>query len=317
MKRSNRMRPELATLEAFATIASLRSFRKAADKLGVSASSLSHLLHDLEEQVGVRLLNRTTRSVAPTPAGELLLERLPPVFAGLDDALGAIDALAGEPRGALRINTGAVGARVLLREIVPAFRAKHPPVQLELVTDERLVDIVADGFDAGVRLMEAVPRDMVAVRFGGDARFVAVASPRYLARHGTPRTPGDLSAHECLRQRLRSGQVYRWEFERRGHELTVDVPGSLTLDDVALLTEAARSGLGLALVPEAAAAQALADGSLRMVLADWCPRIGGLALYHPGHRRMPAALRAFIDVLKASETKATTSDRRGRGSGRP
>ena len=291
-------RPTLADLEAFAAIAARRSFRKAADDLGLSPSSLSHVMRALETRIGVRLLNRTTRSVSTTEAGAALLERLRPVLRDLDLALDAVGDLGGAPSGMLRINADEAAARLLLRSAVPAFLGRFPAVALDLVTDGRFVDIVAEGFDAGVRLGEAVPKDMVAVRFGGDARFVAVASPAYLARHGTPQTPDELAGHRCIRVRLPSGKPYRWEFARPGREVAVDVPGPLTLDHPGLMAEAAAAGLGIAYLAERWAATLIAAGALVTVLDAWCPPIPGLFLYYPGHRHVPAALRAFIDVLK-------------------
>ena len=291
-------RPTLADLEAFATIAERRSFRRAADDLGLSPSTLSHMMRALEGRMGVRLLHRTTRSVSPTEAGTALLGRLGPVLRALDHALDVVGDHGGQPAGTLRINADEAAARVLLRSVVPTFHERFPFVSLDLVTDGRFIDIVTEGFDAGVRLGEAVPKDMVAVRFGGDARFVAVASPAYLACRGMPQTPDDLAAHTCIRVRLPSGRPYRWEFACHGREIAVDVPGLLTLDHPGLMAEAAVNGLGIAYLAERWAAPLVANGALVLVLDSWCPPIPGLFLYYPGHRHVPSALRAFIDVLK-------------------
>ena len=291
-------RPTLADLGAFAAIAAHRSFRKAADELGQSPSTLSHVMRTLEATLGVRLLHRTTRSVAPTEAGARLLARLHPLLRDLDAALGEVDTFRDGPSGTLRINANEAAVRLLLREVVPRFMARHPAVALDLVTEGRLVDIVAEGFDAGVRLGESLPQDMVAVHFGGDTRFLAVAAPAYLDARGAPATPDDLAGHSCIRHRMPSGKLYRWEFERDGQERAVDVPGTLTLDDPGLMVEAAADGLGIAYVNERAARAQLANGRLRPVLAEWCPAIPGLFLYYPGHRQVPGALRAFIDLLK-------------------
>ena len=219
-------KPALNDLTAFAAIAAHRSFRKAADELGLSPSTLSHMMRALERNMGVRLLNRTTRSVSPTEAGARLLTRLQPVLRDFDLALDEVNEFRNRPSGALRLNVSEPAARLLLRAVVPEFLARYPEMTLDIVTENKLVDIVATGFDAGVRLGESVPQDMIAVRFGGPVRFVAVASPAYLARHAAPQTPDDLKDHACLRIRMPSGKLYRWEFERHGQELAIDVPGA-------------------------------------------------------------------------------------------
>ncbi len=261
-------RPSLNDLAAFAAVARHLNFRKAADRLGVSRSALSHAIIALETKLGLRLLNRTTRSVSLTEAGTELLARLEPVLRDLDLALDTLSEARGTVSGTLRINANKSGARLLLREIVPRFLERHPGVELDLVSEGRLTDIVGEGFDAGVRLLEAVPQDMIAVPFGGDVRFLAVASPAYLAAEGVPETPDDLRVHICLRQRLPSGKRYRWEFARHGTEIAVDVPGALTLDDNDLLVAAAAAGLGIAYVPEPFARSRLEAGALSAVLTD-------------------------------------------------
>ena len=291
-------KPALSDLAAFASIVAHRSFRKAADELGLSPSTLSHLIRTLEANMGVRLLNRTTRSVAPTEAGERLAARLMPLIRDFDRALEEVDDHRGVPSGTLRINASEIAARVLLQSVVPAFLKRFPEMSLDLVTEGRLIDIVAEGFDAGIRLGEAVPLDMIGVRFGGKARFLAVASPDYLAGHPLPLTPDDLKDHACIRFRLRSGKLFRWEFERHGQEIHVDVGGALILDHLDLMAEAAAQGLGIAYVAERVAVPFLRTGRLVAVLEDWCPPIPGLYLYYPGHRHVPPGLRAFIDVLK-------------------
>lgn len=291
-------KPTLADLTAFTTVAAHRSFRRAADELGVSRSSLSHALLALERELGVRLLNRTTRSVAPTEAGEALLAQLTPVLRDLDEALDTVAGARGNPRGTLRINANESAARLLLKTVVPHFLKRFPGMALDLVAEGRLVDIVEQGFDAGVRLSESIPRDMIAVRIGDDLRFVVVAAPSYLQERTRPSTPDDLRSHSCIRQRLPSGKPYRWEFSKHGLEMTIDVPGVLTLDHIGLMVEAASDGLGFAYVPESTAHDWLNNGRLVTVLEDWCPFIPGLCLYYPGHRHVPAGLRAFIDLLR-------------------
>ena len=284
-------KPSLSDLTAFVAISAHRSFRKAADELGLSSSTLSHMMQSLERTMGLRLLQRTTRSVSTTEAGERLVARLNPVLRELDLALEEASDLGHRLRGTLRINAGESAARALLGAAIPTFLARHTEMSLDLVTEGRLVDIVACGFDAGVRLWESVPRDMI-------VRFVAVASPAYLARRGAPRTPDELKQHACIRLRMPSGKLYRWEFEKHGQELSVDVAGTLTLDHVELMTEAAAAGLGIAYVPDSSSRSYIARGALVGVLEDWCPAIPGLSLYYPGHRHVPPGLRAFIDVLR-------------------
>ncbi len=313
-------KPTLDELAAFAAVAEHRSFRQAADALGVSRSGLSHALRSLEQRLGVRLLNRTTRSVSLTEAGTRLLSGVRPVLQDLAAALDTLAGARGAPAGTLRIHAYKSAVQGLLREVIPSFLSKYPDVQLDLVTDGRLADIVAEGFDAGIRLAEDVPLDMIAVPFGGDVRFLAVASPGYLARQPAPRTPDDLRRHRCIRHRVPSGRLYRWEFSKRGQETAADVPGALTLDDNQLMVLAAVDGLGIAYVLEFFARGSLEAGTLVPVLADWCPPIPGLTLFYPGRRHVPSALRAFIDVLKEtdrhrSQAAGQTDCRAGQRSG--
>lgn len=291
-------RPSLADLTALAAIVSHRSFRKAADELGLSPSTLSHMMRTLEAGLGVRLLHRTTRSVSPTEAGTQFVARLGPVLHDLEGALAEVAAFQGRLTGTIRINASWPAAQLLLRLVIPTFLQRHPEMALDLVSEGRLVDIVAEGFDAGVRLGEALPQDMISVRFGGDIRFIAVASPAYLDGREPPRTPDDLRHHSCIRVRLPSGRPYRWEFERHGQEMAVEVSGPITLDHPGLMVEAAAAGLGIGFVADHLAQPLIARGALVSVLDCWCPPIPGLFLYYPGHRHVPAGLRAFIDVLK-------------------
>ncbi|WP_075289352.1 LysR family transcriptional regulator [Pararhizobium arenae] len=295
------VRPSLSDLAAVSTVADHQSFRRAADAMGVSRSALSHAIISLEAKLGVRLFNRTTRSVSLTHAGARLLARLDPVLQDLDQALDTLSEDRGTPSGTLRINANKSGARILLKDVVPRFLDLYPEVELDLVSEGRLVDIVEQGFDAGIRLLETVPKDMIAVKFGGDVRFIAVAAPSYLDGKSRPDTPDDLNAHHCIRQRLPSGKRYRWEFSKRGEEIAIDVPGNLTLDDSDLLVQAAAHGRGIAYVPEHFARSLLGSGQLVTVLDDWCPPNPGLALYYPRSRHMPSPLRAFVDLLKVME----------------
>lgn len=292
--------PDITELSAFAEVATLRSFRKAAEVLELSPSTVSHLMRRLEERLGVRLLHRTTRSVAPTQAGERLLARLRPALEEISSALGDVDEFRGEATGRVRINAPEQGVRLLLREVVPAFQKKFPKIELDLVTEGRFVDIVKEGFDAGVRLGGTIPRDMIAIQLGGQARGIAVASPKYLRRHKRPQTPDDLQSHECIRVRLPNGKLLAWEFEKRGQALAIEVPGTLILNQEGLMIEAAAAGLGVAYVFESSVRDALKARRLTSVLDDWCPGFPGAFLYFPGNRNVPSALRAFVDMVKIS-----------------
>ena len=291
-------RPDITELTAFAEVATLRSFRKAADALELSPSTVSHLMRRLEERMGVRLLNRTTRSVAPTQAGERLLARLRPVFDELISALREVDEFRDQPTGRVRVNAPEQGVRLLLHTVVPAFQEKFPEIELDLVTESRFVDIVKEGFDVGVRLGGNIPQDMIAIQLGGQARCVAVASPSYLARYQSPRTPDDLNMHECIRIRLPNGKLLAWEFEKRGETMALEVPGMLILNQEGLMIEAALAGLGIAYVFESSVHEALVSQRLISVLDDWCPEFPGAFLYYPGNRNIPSALRAFVDMVK-------------------
>ncbi|WP_454715383.1 LysR family transcriptional regulator [Caulobacter segnis] len=291
-------RPSLNDLAAFVSVATHRSFRRAADELGAAPSTLSHAMRALEERMGVRLLNRTTRSVSPTEAGFQLLESLQPALASLDNALDSVAPFRGQVAGVVRINAPPVGAAILVRDVLPIMAQRHPDVTVDIVAQGQLIDIVQAGFDAGVRLAGSIPRDMIAVPIGPPLRFVCVASPAYLERAGTPTTPDDLVHHRCIGHRLPSGRLYRWEFERAGQAMTVDVSGSVTLDDETLMVDAAARGLGVAYVIASAAQAALAAGQLREVLAPWLQFAEPAAVYYPGHRAVPPALRAFLDVVR-------------------
>ena len=290
--------PDLDDLRAFVAIANRRSFRKAAEELGVSPSTLSHMMRVMEEKLGVRLLHRTTRSVAPTEAGEGFLRRIEPVLRELGAACEAVNDIGQQPGGLLRINTAEPTAHWLMQHAVPAFQARYPAVALDLFVDNGLVDIVAGGFDAGVRLAEAVPQDMHMARFGAPVRFMPMASPAYLKVHGVPAVPDDLRGHRCIRMRMQSGKIYRWEFTRHGQAMALDVPGTLILNQVGLMVDAALAGQGIAYVPDTSARDHLAAGRLVPLLQDWCAPSSELALYYPGHRHVPSALRAFIEVLQ-------------------
>lgn len=293
-------RPSLSDLAAFVAVATHRSFRRAADELGTAPSTLSHAMRGLEARLGLRLLNRTTRSVSPTEAGFRLLASLQTALASLDEALDSVAAFRGTGKvaGTVRINAPRLGAALLVRNVLPRMAERFPDVTVDLVVEGRLVDIVSGGFDAGLRLADSIPRDMIAVPFGQPVRFICVVSPDYLKRAGLPKTPDELMGHRCIRHRLPGGKLYRWEFERAGQVLVVDPPGAVILDDEELMVEAAVQGLGIAYVASPAAAAALKAKQLREVLSAWMPAEETIAVYYPGHRAVPPALRAFLDVVK-------------------
>lgn len=278
-------------------VAEHRSFRRAAELLGVTRSSLSHTVRSLEDRLSTRLLHRTTRSVSLTQAGEQFFARLDPLLGDLGQLLEEFAGAQGRTTGTLKINGSEAAIRLLLT-LVPEFLTRYPYVELDLVAQGQLVDIVEQGFDAGVRLGEAVPKDMVAVRLAPDMRFLVVASPAYLATRRIPETPDELAGHRCIRQRLPSGKRYRWEFLKRGQELALDVPGALTLDNNQLMAEAAAAGMGIAYLPEDYARPFIDEGGLVAVLEDWCPYIPGLHLYFPNNRHVPVSLRAFINMMR-------------------
>ncbi|EOC0266051.1 LysR family transcriptional regulator [Cronobacter dublinensis] len=293
-------RPSWSELLAVKTVAEQRSFRRAADVLGLKRSTLSHTIKGLENTLGVRLFHRTTRSVALTETGERLMQRLAPLLMQMDELLNEVTTSDHQPYGTLRISASDAAISLLLEKIVPAFIQRYPAIELDFVAQGQLVDIVDEGFDAGIRLFEDVPKDMVAIPLSGPLRFVTVASPGYLASRPEVQHPHDLMQHICLRQRLPSGKRYHWEYERQGQRLALDVPGCLTLDSSALMAEAAAAGLGVAYVPERYVQQPLAAQRLVRLLEAWTITSQGLALYFAHHRHMPVALRLFVDAIKAA-----------------
>ncbi|WP_244491374.1 LysR family transcriptional regulator [Bosea sp. Root381] len=290
----------MSDLTAFVTVATRRNFRRAANDLGTAPSTLSHAMRGLEERLGVRLLNRTTRSVSPTEAGFELLARLQPALATLDQALDSVAGFRGRPSGTVRINAPRLAAALLVRDILPVMAERFPDVVVDLVVEGKLIDIVSAGFDAGVRLVESIPRDMIAVVFADAVSFFCVASPDYLERFGEPMTPDELTKHRCIGHRVPNGKLYPWEFDRAGRPLMVDTSGPVILDDEELMVEAAIKGLGIAYVASPAADAALAAGHLRRLLPAWTPAPEKIAIYYPGHRAVPPALRALLDVIKAA-----------------
>jgi DNA-binding transcriptional LysR family regulator len=293
------VRPNANDLIAFVAVARERSFTRAAANLGVSTSALSHTMRGLEERLGVRLLARTTRSVTPTEAGERLLNRIGPRFDEIDAEVAALSELREKPAGHIRISADElVAARVLwpaLRKVLPDY----PDVSIEIVTENGLIDIVAGGFDAGVRIGDIVAKDMIAVPLGPDMRMVAVAAPAYWAAHARPKTPQELTAHTCINIRLPThGGLYAWEFERDGRELRVRVEGQLVLNSIMQVRQAALDGFGVAYIGEQAVEADIAEGRLIPVLLDWSPPFAGYHLYYPSRRQHTPAFTILVDALR-------------------
>ena len=292
---------EYAELAAFVAVAQERSFRRTSARLDLSPSSLSHIIRELEERLGAKLLNRTTRSVAPTEAGLNLLARLEPAFADIAGAVETVNAVRARPTGTVRLNVPRMAAQMALAPAFGGFTRLYPDVHLDVTVNDGFADVVAAGFDAGIRLGESVHRDMVAVRVTPDLCMAVVGSPGYFASRPAPRTPRDLRDHACIGYRwVGSGALCRWEFEQESQAFEVAVEGPLTLNDPDLIVGAALDGVGLAYAIESQVADHLAAGRLMRVLEKWCPPFPGFFLYYPGRRHTPAALRALIDFLRTT-----------------
>jgi len=294
-------RDEFGDLTAFLAVAQEQSFTRAAARLGTSQSALSHTVRRLEERLEIRLLTRTTRKVSVTDAGERLLARLAPAMSEIEAGLAELTELRDKPAGTIRITTSEHAATTLIWPALGALLPNYPQVHVELSLDNGFVDIVADRFDAGVRLGESVAKDMIAARIGPELRMAAVAAPAYFQSNPPPKTPFDLSRHSCINIRQQtSGGLYSWEFEKDGREVQVRVDGQLTFNASPLVVKAAQAGLGMALVMEDIVAPMLADGSLQRVLEDWCPNFPGYHLYYPSRRQPSAAFALVLDALRNS-----------------
>jgi len=292
-------RGHLDDLVAFLAVARERSFTKAAAKLGVSQSALSHTMRALETRLGVRLLSRTTRSVAPTAAGERLLHSLAPRFDAIEAELAAIGELRDKPAGAIRITATEYALDAILWPKLAKFLRRYPDIKVEVFVDNGLTDIVARRFDAGVRAGEQVAKDMIAVRIGPDLRMAVVGAPAYFRTHPAPAKPQDLIGHNCTNLRLSThGGLYGWEFEKGGRELRVRVDGQLTFNGTFQMLDAALAGFGLAYVPEDLAQPHVAKGRLTRVLADWCTPYSGYHLYYPSRRQPSAAFALLVEALR-------------------
>ena len=290
--------PELAEMNAFITVAKRRSFSSAAVQLGISRSRLSETIRELEGRLGVRLLNRTTRSVAPTVAGERLLAQIRPLLADFDAVLDSINAFRDKPAGLLRLTVPPPVASFMLAPLLSRFLDKYPAIDLEISVDGALTDIVAGRFDAGMRAGDRVERDMIAVRIGEEIRSVVVAAPEYLARHKRPTTPCDLGAHNCIRFRFPSGVIVPWQFEKKGRQVEAAVEGRLTVNDPELAVRAALDGVGVLYTALGYAAPEISAGRLVPLLEDWRTPAAAIFLYYPGRRQVPVPLQAFIEFLR-------------------
>ena len=291
-------RGDLADFSYFLALARHRNFRRAGLELGVSASALSHSLKGLEARLGVRLLNRTNRSVTLTAAGEELQAAILAPFDAIGAAAEGLNRYRDDPAGRIRLNVPEHASTLLLAPVLPAFTERYPDIEIEVVITEKLVDIVATAADAGIRYGGTAPQDMIAQRLSGDIRWVVVASAVYLERHGAPRHPRDLAAHRCLRFRLGDDRVYNWEFERGGEEIAVAVSGSIMIDSTAFALSLAMQGAGLAYVPEPCVRETVARGDLLTVLDDWSPVGPGFHIYYPGRRQLPTGLRLLIEHIR-------------------
>jgi DNA-binding transcriptional LysR family regulator len=292
-------REHLADLAAFVAVARQLSFTRAAAQLGMTQSSLSHAIRRLEGRLGLRLLSRTTRSVAPTEAGERLLRTVRPAFEGIDAEIDALTSLRERPAGTVRITTAEHAAQTVLLPALQRFLPGHPDIQVEVTLDYGLTDIVAAQFDAGIRLGEQVAKDMIAVRLGPDIRMAVVATPGYFTGRRPPRTPQDLQGHNCINLRLPTrGGIYAWEFEKGSRELKVHVEGQLVFNTLWMRLRAVHAGLGLGLVPEDVVRDDVAAGRLVRVLADWCAPFAGYHLYYPSRRHTSPAFALFVEALR-------------------
>jgi DNA-binding transcriptional LysR family regulator len=292
-------RHNVSDLLAFLAVARERSFTKAAAKLGVSQSALSHAMRGLETRLGLRLLTRTTRSVAPTEAGERLLQTVGHRFEEIEAELAALSELRDKPAGTIRITAGEHAANSILWPALTKFLPRYPDIKVEISVDHTLVDIVAQRYDAGVRSGEQVAKDMIAVRIGPDMRMAVVGAPSYFAKRSAPKQPQDLTEHSCINLRLLThGGLYAWEFEKGGRELRVRVEGQVVLNGSAAMLDAALAGFGLAYVPEDLARPHVAKGALTRVLADWCPPYSGYHLYYPSRRQPSPAFALLVEALR-------------------
>lgn len=297
---------EFAELSAFVAVAEQRSFAKAAAQLGIAPSTLSQTIRALEERLGVRLLNRTTRSVAPTEAGDRLLTQLQPAFEGVAHAVEAVNDFRDKPMGTLRLLMSRPIANGAIAALMAPFLSAYPEITLDIVSDDSRLDIVSGRFDAGLRLGERIERDMIAVRIIDEIHMYCVASPAYLKERGLPKLPEDLRSHDCIRHRSQwDGAVHPWEFEHGGKKVEIAVHGRLIVNDVYLALRAALAGAGIAYLSHNMAAPYRADGRLVPILAAWCKALSGVYIYYPSRRQIPAPLQAFITFARKAALTPT------------
>jgi DNA-binding transcriptional LysR family regulator len=299
---------EFAELSAFAAVAEQRSFAKAAAQLGIAPSTLSQTIRALEERLGVRLLNRTTRSVATTEAGERLMAELRPALDGVGRAVESVNAFREKPMGTLRIVMGRAISTTMFAPMIAPFLAAYPDITLDAASDDMRLDLVSNRFDAGIRIGELIERDMIAVKLIEGIRLVCVAAPSYLAGRDIPRTPRDLTAHACIRHRWKYDEAVRpWQFEKGGERIEIDPHGRLIVNEAQNVVSAAVDGIGIAYVPAIMAAPHVIEKRLTVLLADWCTSYSGVYIYYPSRRQVPPPLQAFIDFARKALSNASTT----------
>ena len=291
-------RSDLADFAYFIAIARNRSFRRASLELGVSASALSHALHGLEGRLGVRLLNRTNRSVTLTTAGEAFRDAISEHLEAIDRAVDVLNQYRDAPAGRIRVSAAETAALLILAPVLPIFMERYPEIEIDLSVSNRMIDVVEQGFDAGIRYGGSVPEDMIAQRISPHIRWVVAGTPGYFERHGRPQLPQDLAGHRCLRIRLGNERLYRWEFEKDGEQVVIAVPGTLTNDSSAMAIAMVRSGTVLIYAPEPLVAADVARGTLELVLNDWAPIDEGFHIYYSSRRQLPVGLRLLIELSR-------------------
>jgi DNA-binding transcriptional LysR family regulator len=291
-------RSDLADFAYFLAIARNRSFRRASLELGISSSALSHALKGLEARLGVRLLNRTNRSVTLTTAGEAFRDAIAEHLDAIDRAVDVLNQFRDAPAGRIRLNVPEDGASLLLGPVLPVFMDRYPEIHIDISVTNRMVDVIDQGFDAGIRYGGTVPEDMIAQRLSPEVRWVVVGSPAYIERFGHPETPDELARHRCVQIRLGNDRIYRWEFEKSGEEVAVSVPGTVTIDSTAMAITLARNGAALIFGPEPALAADIASGRLILTLEDWASMGEGFHIYYSSRRQLPLGLRLLIELIR-------------------